>query len=215
VQRSQKHLDTHIHCALYLVDPTSAHYHYSLPYGLDALDIHILTRLSRITTVIPIISKADTCTTARLNSLKSLISQNIRQHNLRLTSFLSEQDSYSEDDEEMEQDETSSQEMDTGDDLNLPLSVLSPDYYGEFMAGEGKSNVDTTGRSYPWGFADALNPNHCDYAKLRELVFVDWRRELRGTRSPILTLCLANRSDYSRQVLYEHWRSNLMRSLTH
>jgi septin family protein len=185
VQRSQKHLDTHIHCALYMIDPTSAHYHYSLPYGLDALDIHILTRLSRITTVIPIISKADTCTNARLSTLKSLVTQNIRQHNLRLSSFLSEQDTYSEDDEDM--DETSSQEeMDTGDDINLPLSVLSPDYHGEFMAAGGKSSVDTTGRSYPWGFADALNPNHCDYVKLRELVFVDWRRELKGILPPPL-----------------------------
>ena len=188
MQRSQKHLDTHIHCALYMIDPTSAHYHYSLPYGLDALDIHILTRLSRITTVIPVLSKADTCTNARLNTLKSLISQNIRQHSLRLTSFLSEQDSYSEDDE-MEQDETSSQEdMDTGDDIALPLSVLSPDYSGEFITSDGKANVDTTGRSYPWGFADALNPNHCDYVKLRELVFVDWRRELKGISCILVSL---------------------------
>lgn len=175
MQRSQKHLDTHIHCALYMIDPTSPHYHYSLPYGLDALDIHILARLSRITTVIPIISKADTCTTARLNTLKGLIAQNIRQQSLRLTSFLSESDSYSEEDEDMDQDEDP---MDVGDDLTLPLSVLSPDYYAE--AASQDKVVKPMGRSYPWGFADALNPLHCDYVKLRELIFVDWRRELKG-----------------------------------
>ena len=89
----------------------------------------------------------------------------------------------------MEQDETSSQEdMDTGDDIALPLSVLSPDYSGEFITSDGKANVDTTGRSYPWGFADALNPNHCDYVKLRELVFVDWRRELKGISCILVSL---------------------------
>ena len=208
MQRSQKHLDTHIHCALYMIDPTSTHYHYSLPYGLDALDIHILARLSRITTVIPILSKADTCTTARLNTLKSLIAQNIRQQNLRLTSFLSESDSYSEVSEDMEQD---SMDDDVGDDLTLPLSVLSPDYYAE-ASSQDKPAVKPSGRNYPWGFADALNPLHCDYVKLRELIFVDWRRELKGHFSFSSSWLMI---DYSRQVLYEHWRSNLMRSLTH
>lgn len=160
-----------------MIDPTSSHYHYSLPYGLDALDIHILSSLSRITTVIPIISKADTCTTARLNTLKSLISQNIRQQSLRLTSFLSESDACSEDGEDMDEDED--QAMDSSDDLTLPLSVLSPDYHAE-ASSHSKVNAHTVGRSYPWGFADALNPNHCDYVKLRELIFVDWRRELKG-----------------------------------
>lgn len=190
-----------------MIDPTSPHYHYSLPYGLDALDIHILSRLSRITTVIPIISKADTCTTARMNNLKSLIAQNIRQQNLRLTSFLAEGDTYSEDDSEDMDEDNEGDSMDLGDDLTLPLSILSPDYTEAPL--EKKEEVHHV-RTYPWGYADALNPLHCDYVKLRELIFVDWRRELKGpsaTRSRLMI-------DYSRQVLYEHWRSNLMRSLT-
>jgi septin family protein len=158
-----------------MIDPTSPHYHYSLHHGLDALDIHILARLSRITTVIPIISKADTCTTTRMNSLKSLIAQNIRQQNLRLTSFLMEGDAYSEaDSEEMDED---GDNMDLGDDLTLPLSILSPDYT---EAPSEKKEELLHVRNYPWGHADALNPLHCDYVKLRELIFVDWRRELKG-----------------------------------
>jgi len=167
-----------------MIDPTSPHYHYSLGYGLDALDIHILSRLSRITTVIPLISKADTCTNARMNTLKSLIAQNIRQQNLRLTSFLSESDSYSEDDDEMD-DEDPDQSMDTGDDLTIPLSILSPDYSeaapsNSVNPAEKKAELAPHVRAYPWGLADALNPSHCDYVKLRELIFVDWRRELKG-----------------------------------
>ena len=182
VQRSQKHLDTHIHCALYMIDPTSPHYHYSLHHGLDALDIHILSRLSRITTVIPIISKADTCTTSRMTNLKSLISQSIRQQNLRLTSFLSEGDSYDDDSIEEMDEEGSTENMDLGDDLTLPLSILSPDYTETTV--EAKDSLIHV-RNYPWGHADALNPLHCDYLKLRELIFVDWRRELKGPPSLI------------------------------
>lgn len=102
--------------------------------------------------------------------------------------------------------------MEIGDDLTLPLSILSPDYSG-MAAAERKEGAaaQVVGREYPWGVADALNPHHCDYVKLRELVFVDWRRELKGL--PFIGPSLME--DYSRQVLYEHWRSNLMRSLTH
>jgi len=77
-------------------------------------------------------------------------------------------------------DDVEDEQMDMGaeGDLTLPLSVLSPDYYAE--ASSMNKEVQAVGRSYPWGFADALNPNHCDYVKLRELVFVDWRRELKG-----------------------------------
>jgi len=98
--------------------------------------------------------------------------------------------------------------MDLGDDLTLPLSILSPDYTetSEKKEVEGGNHV----RNYPWGLADALNPLHCDYVKLRELIFVDWRRELRGLSFFEFEINV----DYSRQVLYEHWRSNLMRSLT-
>jgi septin family protein len=170
-----------------MIDPTSPHYHYSLPYGLDNLDIHILSRLSRITTVIPILSKADTCTTARLTTLKSLIYQNIRQHSLRLTSFLSESDSYSEEDDEDMASSVTGSDLDASDDLTLPLSILSPDYSEVPTGGGEKDNLRRlVGREYPWGFADALNPSHCDYVKLRELVFVDWRRELKGSLLPFL-----------------------------
>ena len=86
--------------------------------------------------------------------------------------------------DEVEEDE----QMDSADDLTLPLSVLSPDYYAE--ASSVNKDVQAVGRSYPWGFADALNPNHCDYVKLRELVFVDWRRELKGLPPHISEKCL-------------------------
>ena len=64
----------------------------------------------------------------------------------------------------------------------LPLSIISPDPY----------EPEVVGRRFPWGFADPYDPEHCDFVKLRESVFSDWRSELR---------------EASREQWYEGWRT--------
>ncbi|KAF2132077.1 hypothetical protein P153DRAFT_354726 [Dothidotthia symphoricarpi CBS 119687] len=65
----------------------------------------------------------------------------------------------------------------------LPLSIISPDPY----------EPEVVGRRFAWGFADPLNPEHCDFTRLRESVFSEWRAELR---------------EASREQWYEGWRTN-------
>jgi len=65
----------------------------------------------------------------------------------------------------------------------LPLSIISPDPY----------EPDIVGRRFPWGFANPYDPEHCDFIKLRESVFSEWRGELR---------------EASRDQWYEGWRTN-------
>ena len=65
----------------------------------------------------------------------------------------------------------------------LPLSVLSPDPY----------ETEFVGRRFPWGFADPLDTAHCDFTKLKSMVFSDWRGELK----------LA-----STELWYEEWRTS-------
>ena len=65
----------------------------------------------------------------------------------------------------------------------LPLSIISPDPY----------EPDVIGRKFPWGFADPYNPEHCDFVRLRESVFSEWRSELR---------------EASREQWYEGWRTS-------
>lgn len=65
----------------------------------------------------------------------------------------------------------------------LPLSIISPDLYEPGVAG----------RQFPWGFADPYNETHCDFQRLKEAVFSDWRAELR---------------EASRDQWYEGWRTN-------
>ena len=65
---------------------------------------------------------------------------------------------------------------------DLPLSILSPDPdYPEII-----------GRQFAWGIADPYNPKHCDFVRLKEAVFKEWRGELR---------------EASRELWYERWRS--------
>lgn len=65
----------------------------------------------------------------------------------------------------------------------LPMSIISPDQY----------EPGNLGRRFPWGFADPFNAEHCDYLKLKEMVFSEWRAELRVA---------------SRERWYEDWRTS-------
>lgn len=76
----------------------------------------------------------------------------------------------------------------------LPLSVMSPDPHILLSRGQGdSSSKPPIGRHFPWGFADPNNPSHCDFLKLKESIFVEWRSDL-------ITVC--------REVCYEKWRTS-------
>ena len=66
---------------------------------------------------------------------------------------------------------------------DLPLSILSPDPY----------EPDIVGRRFPWGFADPLKSEHCDFTRLKSMVFSDWRADLKIA---------------STEVWYEDWRTS-------
>ncbi|KAF5529761.1 septin aspE [Fusarium subglutinans] len=68
----------------------------------------------------------------------------------------------------------------------LPLSIISPDLY----------EPGVIGRQFPWGFADPYNEEHCDFQRLKEAVFSEWRAELR---------------EASREQWYEGWRTNRLK----
>lgn len=69
----------------------------------------------------------------------------------------------------------------------LPLSILSPDEYSV------DPHQGPVGRHFPWGFADPFDADHCDFVKLKDAVFGEWRSELR---------------EASRERFYEAWRTN-------
>jgi len=76
------------------------------------------------------------------------------------------------------------------EELFLPFSILSPDSH---------TSPGALTRVFPWGEADPCNPAHCDYIRLRECVFGDWRSDLRLT---------------SREKWYENWRTSRLKRNT-
>ncbi|KAF1809901.1 hypothetical protein P152DRAFT_142887 [Eremomyces bilateralis CBS 781.70] len=267
--------DTHIHCVFLILDPvrldanitTSKQNGDSLVAkfstgarligGLDEdLDIQVLRGLQGKTTVIPVISKADTITTAHMAMLKKMVWDSLKQAKLDPLEYLNvadsdgedalderDEDEYlhsdtepsqpssrvlnqiadgssSEDDEAAEESEDVSSPVRESspatttpppkagkegthrrtpsamsmaaanakaDDVPyLPLSIISPD----------SNNPSVIGRAFPWGFADPYNPEHCDFVRLKENVFSEWRGELR---------------EASREIWYEGWRTSRLK----
>jgi septin family protein len=202
--------------------------------GLDEnLDLNVLRELQGKTTVIPVISKADTITAAHMRHLKKMVWGTIKRAKLDPLEALHLSDSDDEDDDRLdERDEDAyvhsdaedkADGSDAGSDASaqssasqtpptsppsarkthnrkpsamsasfqnedmespyLPFSIISPDPY----------EPEVVGRKFPWGFADPYNADHCDFVKLQESVFNEWRSELR---------------EASRERWYEGWRTN-------
>lgn len=247
--------DTHIHCAFLLLDPlrldrniaasksgsangngnghaTNGKYNSSprIIGGLDEdLDLQVLRSLQGKTTVVPVISKADTITTAHMNHLKKTVWDSLRKANLDPLEALglddfdpdSPRDANRIDEGDEEEEEDSDDNKHSGDELPiqhqdvtsspnskrissgsvrrhkssesesqeipyLPLSIISPDIY----------EPGVIGRKFPWGFADPLNVEHCDFVRLKDAVFSEWRGELR---------------EASRELWYEGWRTSRLK----
>ncbi|KAF2030375.1 hypothetical protein EK21DRAFT_89065 [Setomelanomma holmii] len=252
--------DTHIHCVFLILDPARLDSNIAEARkrsnvvkvgsavfgGLDEnLDLNVLRELQGKTTVIPVISKADTITGAHMRHLKKMVWDTLKRAKLDPLEALNlDVDDDEEDpdrlDERDEDDYIGSSSSDAKPDvLNkilerssseaarsigsssssashspptsppsakknhsrkpsaisasiqsedsetpfLPLSIISPDIY----------EPEVIGRKFPWGFADPYDPEHCDFVRLRESVFSEWRSELR---------------EASRETWYEGWRTN-------
>ncbi|KAL7275402.1 hypothetical protein RUND412_001653 [Rhizina undulata] len=222
--------DTHIHCVFLLLDPArlTPNNHYagkggdaSEKGGLDAdLDISVLKALQGKTLVVPVVSKADTCTERHMEELKKIVRQGLANAGIdplealeldldtpsepgsvenrgslaevdeRLDGELivdSEEEGFVETKKSVKSDaSTNSSGKNTSKSSSLgflPLSIISPDSY---------EPGEPVGRKFPWGFADPFDEKHCDFVKIREAVFSEWRGDLR---------------EKSREVWYESWRT--------
>lgn len=251
VVRSPGIRDTHIHCVLLLLDPVRLDSNIAATMKdvssngsktngrspmeppstslIDALtedlDLQVLRSLQGKTTVIPIITKADTITSAHMIRLKRAVWDSLKNSNLdklealslddvdvnvgtqnglqlkeyhegyalvqqkRERSDISQLDSLSDSDSSFAASDFDLAKPPKAVSLTaesppyLPLSVISPDIY----------EPEVPGRKFPWGFADPWNPDHCDFSRLKETVFTEWRGELR---------------EASRDLWYEGWRTS-------
>jgi len=84
----------------------------------------------------------------------------------------------------------------TDEEPYLPFSILSPDPYT--LPTSGHATEKELSRVFPWGSASPLNPQHCDFPRLRDSVFLEWRSDLR---------------ELSRTRWYEQWRTSRLRNI--
>jgi len=246
--------DTHIHCAFLILDPIRLDRNLAVTKNLEFngngngtigkyssgprivgaldedLDLQVLRTLQGKTTVVPVISKADTITTAHMTYLKKAVWDSLRKANLDPLEALGLDDfegdtppnsgRIDERDEDEDSNENSADELPIqtpeltsspnskrlssgsvrrhkpsspreGDIASaetpyLPLSIISPDIY----------EPGVIGRRFPWGFADPMNTEHCDFVRLKEAVFSEWRGELR---------------EASKELWYEGWRTSRLK----
>ncbi|KAL2114739.1 hypothetical protein VUR80DRAFT_49 [Thermomyces stellatus] len=250
VVRSPGVQDTHIHAVFLILDPVRLDRNLAAARSVHAnghkggmgsrvmgaldedLDLQVMRTLQGKTTVIPVISKADTVTTKHMGVLKrsvwesikkagldpleplgldaddasssssrideeeeekeeeaAAISDNASENNRDLPIQNQDGDAVSDTDRSSSQPSrprTSAEVVAVPEDSFLPLSIISPDLY----------EPGVIGRQFPWGFADPYNEEHCDFNRLKEAVFSEWRHELR---------------EASREQWYEGWRTNRLK----
>ncbi|KAJ5692339.1 hypothetical protein N7462_001762 [Penicillium macrosclerotiorum] len=255
VVRSPGARDTHIHCTFLLLDPVHLDENIAAAERLangtpkasdnpvlgvldQNLDLQVLRTILGKTTVVPVISKADTITSAHMGYLRKAVWDSLKKANIDPLEILTLEDqeeytsseSADEEEEESEQGdktetteateadgtESKEHETETGEkeedntqapvpvpqspsqrsqsergvqavNPHVPFSILSPDPHS-LASGE-----EPIGRRFPWGFADPYDAEHCDFVRLKDSVFSEWRSELR---------------EASRVVWYERWRTN-------
>ncbi|KAI0532190.1 septin [Xylaria digitata] len=253
VIRSPGVQDTHVHAVFLILDPARLDRNIAaartvpglspsgkhgvdlgrIVGGLDEdLDLQVMRTLQGKTTVIPVISKADTVTTAHMSFLKKTVWASLKKANFDPLEALGldEDDDSSRIDEgdESEAEEAAAESggdenpedqdnkknvadsedrsssaskqrsnpsirqsktsnEDTSDELPLlPMSIISPDLY----------EPGAIDRKFPWGTANPYDPDHCDFTRLRDAVFTEWRSELR---------------EASREQWYEGWRTSRLK----
>ncbi|PWY92885.1 hypothetical protein BO70DRAFT_20804 [Aspergillus heteromorphus CBS 117.55] len=235
VIRSPGVRDTHIHCTFLILDPVRLDQNIAaaeraaqgIPRATDSpvvgvlderLDIQVLQTIVGKTTVVPVISKADTITAPHMAYLRKAVWDSLKKANIDPLEILSldDQDEYTSSESDDEDADAKDEDADASNTeeaahsrsprspsersqstrkssgsqavvQHIPFSTLSPDPYSL------KAGDEPVGRKFPWGFADPYDPEHCDFLKLKEAVFSEWRSELR---------------EASRVVWYERWRTS-------
>ncbi|TRX94010.1 hypothetical protein FHL15_005088 [Xylaria flabelliformis] len=250
VIRSPGVQDTHIHAVFLILDPARLDRNIAATravpgvahggkHGIDLgrivggldedLDLQVMRTLQGKTTVIPVISKADTVTTAHMTFLKKTVWASLKKANFDPLEALGldDEDESVVDSSRIDENEELAAEVDEavvesdggdndiaeGEDRSssvskrrsnssihqpraedgsdelplLPMSIISPDLY----------EPGAIDRKFPWGTANPYDPDHCDFTRLRDAVFTEWRSELR---------------EASREQWYEGWRTSRLKN---
>lgn len=137
-------VDLRVHACIYFIRPTG--------HSLKPLDIQVMKSLSSRVNLIPVISKSDTLSLKELINFKSRIRSIIESHDINIYT------------PPLDLDDPASAEHSKQLIESMPFAIVSSTQ---------EYNINgqlTRARSYPWGYVEIENDQHCDFKKLRSLL---------------------------------------------
>ncbi|KAI8819901.1 Septin-type guanine nucleotide-binding (G) domain-containing protein [Fimicolochytrium jonesii] len=190
VRRNPKSPDYQIHACLYFLDPQVCF----ACGGLTSIDRYALEQLCAHVNVIVCLGKADLLTVRHLQSLRSMVIDDLATYGIPVFAF--------PEDPDVEYDKAA---IALNEQLRsmLPFAIINSeeaepevpqndeDLIAPLPKTEPKPRV--LGRKYPWGIVEVENPDHCDFTQVKETLFLTHLHELK-----LLT----------RELYYEQWRTD-------
>ncbi|XP_039880454.1 neuronal-specific septin-3 isoform X1 [Simochromis diagramma] len=153
ITRKKRIPDTRVHCCLYFISPTG--------HSLRQLDTEFMKRLSHSVNIIPIIAKADTLTIEERQEFKQRVRKELEMSGIE---FYPQKEF--DDDMEDKSDNDKIREA-------MPFAVVGSDK--EYQV-NGKRVL---GRKTAWGIVEVENPNHCEFAQLRDFLIRSHLQDLK------------------------------------
>jgi cell division control protein 11 len=132
--------------------------------------------------VIPIIAKADLLTNAQLANLKEAIKKDLKTHEIPVFAFPVDDEDGDEMEPELAEEIANAQSQ-------LPFSIIAPE---DAAITDPNTGDRIRGRQYAWGIIDCLNPKHCDFVVLRNVLLSSHRKLFK---------------DITTEVFYEQYRT--------
>ncbi|KAM3623040.1 uncharacterized protein V6R79_006166 [Siganus canaliculatus] len=153
ITRKKRIPDTRVHCCLYFISPTG--------HSLRQLDVEFMKRLSHSVNIIPVIAKSDTMTIEERQEFKQRVRKELEMGGIEFYP----QKEFDEDMEDKSDNDKIREAM--------PFAVVGSDK--EYQV-NGKRVL---GRKTAWGIVEVENPNHCEFAQLRDFLIRSHLQDLK------------------------------------
>ncbi|XP_071392798.1 neuronal-specific septin-3 isoform X3 [Centroberyx affinis] len=153
ITRKKRIPDTRVHCCLYFISPTG--------HSLRQLDVEFMKHLSHSVNIIPVIAKADTMTIDERQEFKQRVRKELEMGGIEFYP----QKEFDEDMEDKSDNDKIREAM--------PFAVVGSDK--EYQV-NGKRVL---GRKTAWGVVEVENPNHCEFAQLRDFLIRSHLQDLK------------------------------------
>ncbi|XP_029297344.1 neuronal-specific septin-3 isoform X2 [Cottoperca gobio] len=153
ITRKKRIPDTRVHCCLFFINPTG--------HSLHSLDLEFMKRLSHSVNIIPVIAKADTMTIEERQEFKQRVRKELEMAGIEFYP----QKEFDEDMEDKSDNDKIREAM--------PFAVVGSDK--EYQV----NNKRVLGRKTAWGIVEVENPNHCEFALLRDFLIRSHLQDLK------------------------------------